>query len=553
MVRLRVKKEKYMRKNLLLAAGLILALSSCGNQDSAETKAENNGEAKSEISINKEGYPIVDDKITMSLLAPGLGLNEWENMDFIKDYEEKTNIHLDITTPPQSEFKTKFNLAFASNDIPDIIYAGGPNTLNAAAEVDYGSQGFLAPLEDLIPEYAPNFNKLMEENPEIRKSITTVDGHIYALPYINVGPTSQWPIGPVWYNGAWLRALGVSEIPKTTDEFYELMVRFRDEDPNGNGIADEIPISDVNFGGIRHWFMPAFGIKGWGVNVDFDTDEVYYSFTDDGFRGYLEFMNKLYTEGLIDPEIFSQSKEALQAKGQENKIGVFQEWFSYFITGRDEEEAIKDPMFGPLTSSYQESPIMPIGPGIKRGSFAISTKNPSPEAALRWVDTFYSPEGFEYLYYGPEGSFWVWNEDKTVREYSEAAFASDDKDKYRGLVTPAYGLTVPAYATVLDPIGGASEKPFDDFIEEETKEKILAYGEEVFPLTYLTTEEQEEVSTIQVELETFMKENEAQFINGSMPINDDTWTEYTGTMNKIGAKRLVEIYQAAYDRWKAIE
>lgn len=542
-----------MKKNILIKAALLLALTACGNENAnvenkTDTSAITTVDAKK---VNKEGYPIVDDSITMTMIAPGLGLNEWNDMDFIKDYEEKTNIKLDITTPPQSDFKTKLNLAFASQDIPDIIYAGGPNTLNAQAEVEYGSQGLLAPLEELIPEYAPNFNKLMEENPEIRKSITTTDGHIYALPHINDGPTSQWIMGPVWYNGEWLENLGVTELPKTTDEFYDLMVRFKNEDPNGNGQADEIPISDVNFGGLRPWFLPAFGVKGWGVNVR--DDEVYYSFTDPGFRGYLEFMNKLYTEELIDPEVFSQSKEQLQAKGQEDKVGVFQEWFSYFITGRSEEEAINDPMLYPLTSEYQKEPISPIGPGIKRGSFAISAKNPSPEAALRWIDTFYTPEGFEYLYYGPEGSFWVWNEDETVREYSKDALASDDQEKYRGYVTPAYGITVPAYSVPLDPIGGQTENPFNDFIEKETKEKILDNGEIIFPLTYLTTEEQDEVSAITVELETFMKENEAQFINGSKPINDDTWNEYIKTMNEIGAERLIEIYQASYDRWKAID
>ena len=358
-------------------------------------------------------------------------------------------------------------------------------------------------------------------------------------------------MGPVWYNGEWLDNLGVKDLPKTTDEFYDLMVRFKNEDPNGNGEADEIPISDVNFGGIRHWFMPAFGLKGWGVQVN--DDKVSYSFTDPGFRGYLEFMHKLYADGLIDQEIFSQSKEQLQAKGQDDRLGVFQEWYSYFITGREESEAINDPMFAPITSEYQKEPVMPIVTGIKRGSFAISSNNPSPEAALRWIDTFYTKEGFDYLYYGPEGSYWVWNDDKTVKEYSDAAKNSDDPEKYRGYVTPAYGITVPAYSVPLDPIGGETDSSFNDFIEKETQEKILDHGEIIFPLTYLTNEENEEVSDITVELETYMKENEAQFINGSKELNDQTWQEYLDTMNKIGAERLIEIYQAAYDRWKAIE
>lgn len=529
---------------MALAAILALGLAGCGNNMATEAPEQSN------VEVAKEGFPIVSKPINMTMIAPGLGINEWNDMDFIKDYEEKTNIQLNIETPPQSEFKTKLNLAFASGDIPDIIYAGGPNTLNAAAEVDYGSQGLLLPLEDLISEYAPNFNKLMEENPEIRKAITTSDGHIYALPHITEGPTSKWIMGPVWYNGTWLEALGVEELPKTTDEFYDLMIRFRDEDPNGNGMQDEIPISDVNFGGIRHWFMPAFGLKGWGVQEN--DGVVSYSFTDPGFRGYMEFMRDMYKEGLLDQEVFSQSKEQLQAKGQEDKVGVFQEWFSYFITGRSEEEALNDPMFGPLTSEYQKTPVMPMGPGIKRGSFAISSKNPAPAAALRWVDTFYTKEGFDYLYYGPEGSYWVWNNDKTVKEYSEATEQMKNKEEYRGTITPAYGITVPAYSVPLEPIGGKKDTAFDDFIKDETQKKILDYGEIIFPLTYLTPEEQDEVSAITVDLETYMKESEAAFIKGTKELNDDTWQEYLDTMNQIGAKRLVEIYQAAYDRWSKI-
>lgn len=40
-------------------------------------------------------------------------IDEWNDIDFIKDYEYKINIYLDITTPLQSEFKTKMNLALA--------------------------------------------------------------------------------------------------------------------------------------------------------------------------------------------------------------------------------------------------------------------------------------------------------------------------------------------------------------------------------------------------------------------------------------------------------
>lgn len=553
-----IKKKKFLFLSFLII--FVTLLSGCKNRmaekEPPNTPPSNNqadqqeNNQSSDIKVHKSGLPITENKLELTMMAPNLGLTEWPDMPFFKDYESQTNIHFTFNTPPQSEFSTKFNLTFASGDLPDIIYGGGPNTLDAATEVSYGQQGLFIPLEDYLPEYAPNIHKLLEVNPDIRKSITTTDGHIYALPNINEGPTSQWIMGPMWYNGQWLDALNVDELPTTTDEFFELMVRFRDEDPNGNDKKDEIPISDVNFGGIRHWLMPAFGLKGWGIQVK--DDIVSYTFAEEGFRGYLEFMHKLYQEKLIDQEIFSQSIEQKQAKGQDNRIGLFQDWFSYFTTGRTEQEAINDPMYAPLTSTYQKEPIMPIGPNIKRGSFAITKVNPSPEASLRWIDYFYSKEGFEYLYYGPEGAYWNWDDQKKNKIYSDTAKQQKNPEEYRGTITPAYGITVPAYSVPLDPIGEEQDQSFNNFIQKETEAKILKYGEIIFPPTYLTPDEQEEIADIVVDLETFVLENEALFIKGDKEINDDTWHEYIQALKEIGYPRLVEIHQNAYDRWKKI-
>ena len=66
-----------------------------------------------------------------------------------------------------------------SNDLPDAFYriAFGTDEL-----MKYGKQGLFVPLEDLIEQHAPNLNKLLKDNPDIRGAITMSDGHIYALP-----------------------------------------------------------------------------------------------------------------------------------------------------------------------------------------------------------------------------------------------------------------------------------------------------------------------------------------------------------------------------------
>ena len=256
----------------------------------------------------------------------------------------------------------------------------------------------------------------------------------------------------------------------------------------------------------------------------------------------------LVVEKLLDPETFSQSTEQKQAKGQNNQIGVFQDWLSYFTTGRSEKEAINDPMFGPLTSEFQEEPLMPIDTGIKRGSFAITSANPSPEASLRWVDYFYSPEGYEYLNHGPEGYLWKWEDEEGGTKVYNEEVDPDSREDYRGTITPAYGITVPGLSVELDPIGGERTE-FSDFLVEETEEKIKQHGEVIFPQVYLTTEEQDEVNSIQVDLETYVVESEAAFITGNTEINDENWDNYISTLESIGVRRLEEIHQDAYNRW----
>lgn len=527
-----------MKKIIILLLSAILVLTACSSNEKASIEKE----SAKDVAVNEEGFPIVDEEITLTMMAPGTGLAEWKDMPTLKEYVEKTNINFEYNTPPMSDFQTKLNLAFASGDIADVIYAAGSSNLTAGMEVDYGKQGVLIPLEDLIDEHAPNIKKIFEENPEIKKSITTVDGHIYSLPAINMHPTSSWYRGPMWFNGQWLDALGVKELPKTTDELYDLLVRFKTEDPNGNGEADEIPLIDVKMESTRPWLLGAFGLKEWGIDEVDGT--VRYTPITENYKEYLTYMNKLYEEGLLDPETFSQSDEQKKAKGQANRLGLFPDYFSFFTTGESQEESINNPMFHPLTSSVSDKPLFPRSPGISRGTFSITSNNDHPEATIRWVDYFYSKEGREYLNDGPEGYLWEKGENGE-RKYLEVPEGFKSSEDYRGTLTPAYGITAP---TVTARIEGVELSEFDEFIEAETKAKIDPYAEVPIPLMYLTNEEQAIVNTIEVDLQSYVEQMEAKFITGVEPLSN--WDKYVKTIEDMNIEKYIQVYQDAYDRWK---
>ncbi|MEK3890037.1 extracellular solute-binding protein [Bacillus sp. FSL K6-3431] len=531
--------KKSLKLLLTCTFSVILLLSACSSGNGEKKKSSKSAN----VEINKEGFPIVDEKIELTMMGPSTGLAEWKDMVVLQKYEEMTNIHFRFDTPPVSDFQTKLNLAFASGDIADVIYGAGSNNLTPGMEVDYGEQGILIPLENLIDKYAPNIKKMFEKNPDLLRSVTTVDGHIYSLPRVSKGPTASWKMGPMWYNGQWLDALGVKELPKTTDEFYELLKRFKTDDPNGNGKADEIPLSDVKEQHTRAWLMGAFGLKEWGI--DEINGKVRYTPITDNYKEYITFMNKLFKEELLDPEVFSQSSEQKKAKGQENRLGLFQDWFSFFTTGESEEDADNNPMFYPLTSSFSDEPVIPRNPAIARGTFSITKNNSNPEATIRWIDYFYSQEGFEFLAQGPEGYLWEWiDEEAGTKKWLDAPEGYKTSEDYRGTLTPNYGISAPGLVV---PIGGKEDTDFDKFIGSETKEKIEPYAEVPFPLVYLTKEEQKKINTIEVDLQSYVEQMEAKFITGVEPLSN--WDKYVQTIQKMNIDEYIKIYQDAYDRW----
>ncbi|MGX7031063.1 extracellular solute-binding protein [Vagococcus zengguangii] len=526
-----------------------MVLAGCGGSgDKASDK-------KDDVKLTESGFPIVEEEVSFKMMGPNVGLAEWKDMPVFQEYAKKTGINFEFTTPPVADFSTKLNLALASGDLPDVIYAAGNSNLTDTMVIEYGEQGTFVALEDLIDENMPNFSKILKENDTIRRSITTPDGHIYTLPSLAMNePTAVWPRGPMWYRGDWLEALNVTELPKTTDEFYDLLVRMRDEDPNGNGQKDEIPLTDVKMESTRPWLMAAFGLTNFGVQEQ--DGKVIYAPTTENYKGYLEFMNKLYSEKLLDQEVFSQADEQKKAKGQKNQIGLFPDWFSYFTTGKEEKDALNDPMFQPLTSEYSKETVVPISAGISRGTFAITKEAASPEALLRWIDYFYGDEGAFYINKGPEGALWEWaenSEGEKVRVYTENVDLANVEDT-RGTITPAYGLTVPNidYKNTEDLYirGNADDEmdtTFTDFINSETEEKITANGQLPMPLLYLSKDEIDQIKDTQTDLSTYIEQMEAKFITGVEPLSN--WDKYVDTVNSMGLEKYLEIYQKALDNY----
>jgi putative aldouronate transport system substrate-binding protein len=476
----------------------------------------------------------------------------WDQMTLFQDLEKKSNIHFEFDTPPKEAYEEKLNLAFATGSLPDILF--GAN-LPIDKEVTYGQQGLLVPLEGYFDKYMPNLQKVFAANPGLKQSITSPDGHIYSLPRVTVRPDivnteSHVSYPRMWINGKWLKQLNL-KMPTTTDEFIAVLKAFKDKDPNGNKQADEIPLTAYKMD-IRGVVMNWFGFVGTDDQlIDVKKDKVRYAPLEPEYKSYLTFMNKLYKEGLLDKESYSQSTQQRVAKGNKDQVGVFGALAPFQVAG-NALDADYDLLL-PLTSEVNKEKVTSQTSSVVRGTFAMTKVNKNPEATMRLIDYLYSDEGSDIGQFGVEGTNWEYNDTKTNRVFIGPA--GKTSQEIRAMATIDSGTPMPRnqsklaadLATIENEAKGKDDNP-TRYHARSVYSQLIPFAKPVYPLIYLTLDEQKEVNVLQADILTYVEQMEAKFIFGDESL--DKYNDFTNTLKKMKTDRYVQIYQGAYDRWK---
>lgn len=545
----------------LMAAGAVMLsaalLAGCGGQtvqtnNAASPSAASNdaGQAAAEsANVNPAGMPIVNEPIELTFftgLAATNGSTPFEERLVYKEMEKLTNIHVNFQLVPFDGLTEKRNLALANGDYPDAFFTA---RIPAADLMRYGAQGVFVQLDGgLLENYAPNLTALMEKYPALRKALTMPDGHIYSMPSFYDPEFLPMLIGtPLWIKEDWLDQLGMEE-PQTIEEYYNYLAAVKNTDLNGNGVHDEIPYSGTGTGPFIDQIKGAWGVgtRGLGhkyVDVDPDSGELRFFRLTQNYKEVLQFVNKLYTEGLIDPEIFTQDSKTLYAKGAQGLLASTinpNPKTQFNGEGYIGLGALKGPHGDQLYTHIKVPMVWP-------GAFAITDKNPHPEATVRWMDYFYSKEGATLFFMGKEGESYTVNADGTL-EFMDHIKNNPD------------GLTLDQALTDYVSWMGGSYPGYvhiDWFKGSESLPEAVAAGEKAAPhqieeLWYnfnYTEEETDFMSTIGADMHTYINEMEAKFINGSVPFSE--WDNYVGTVKDMGLEEYMQVYQAAYDRYNS--
>ncbi|MFS0723849.1 extracellular solute-binding protein [Paenibacillus sp. 1P07SE] len=538
-----MKKNRIGMKSMvvLISSMLLAACSNSPENSLGEQRDENLPKANNEQStkeqapnINTEGFPIVPNKIEVSMaMVQNPNAPETEKLKFFQRMEQDTNIQFNINAIPTTALLEKKNLLLASGDYPDVFFKMG---ITPEDEIVYGQQGIFIPLEDLIAEYAPNLSRIFEERPEVKKSVTTPSGHIYALPgLLQTGSTAHFYI-----NKKWLDALGLEE-PTNTDEFYQVLKAFKENDPNQNGLQDEIPMSTVQITHLQQ-FLHNFGLFPGTYTQD---GTVQYSFNDSKYKDFLLFFKKLYDENLLDNESFTQNPQQIQAKGKapDELLGVFFDAGAFLTVGEDRHFDYTT-LLPFVTDDGQQ--IWTGSTGVQRGTFVITDKSEHPEALIRWADHLYGEEGSKLAWAGREGE-----------EYSMNADGTWDWILGEGQAQNA----VRGYGAIqgVQHIPGVKPLAFWDKINNEyeaslteIRGRINKFEREAYPLLYLTPDQQKTVNAINADIVAYVNQFMAESITGAVDIEQE-WDEYVSTLDKMRLDEMISIYQQAYDDYQALD
>jgi len=331
--------------------------------------------------------------------------------EIVRDLEAATNVRILWEEIPWSGFAEKVNITLASGQLPDAIL--GP----IGSSIILNNLPAFVPIQDMLDDYAPNVAAALRSIDGIESLNRYPDGNVYSLPYYtNYGGSLIASI--MYINTTWLDALGL-DMPETTEEFRAVLRAFKTQDPNGNGVADEIPLGfregrNIDYNRGLGALFGSFGVLENNLHLNVVDGEVQFASLQPGYLDALRYLNSLSEEGLLDPEGFTQSHEQYNAKGSSGLYGVFLVDYADILAGDYRDEyVVLPPMRGPRGDALWNIWNQGV-PGVSLNHFSITRAAEQPEVLVRWIDYMNSSLEMKHrINYGEEGETWQYFDDGT--------------------------------------------------------------------------------------------------------------------------------------------
>ncbi|CAH1199085.1 ABC transporter substrate-binding protein [Paenibacillus sp. JJ-223] len=405
-----------LKKFCMVLAASVLAISTVtacsGSSTSSEAPASGSGDGVIDLEVwgTNIGYKAV---------TKGSKLYEF--------YKEKLGVGVInpyVEWNGGTNYLNQLNLKIAANEMPDLFIP------QQGIEDSLAKNGAIADLTELLPKHAPNVWEAIPQEmwDVVKANDPTGQGKIYYIPGV-----VEYGRYAGLIRQDWLDKLGLS-MPTTQDEYVNVLKAFRDMDPNGNGQKDELPTGGREQ---ARWMDHLFAMYGVAMFEGYPEWDIYdgeltYAAVTPNMKAALEFIAKLYQEGLIDKESLLNTKDKWDGKIQSDKAGNYFHWVesgNLVLENLNKNTGVK-----------ADFTVLPV-PKVEgyEGFYTMKrfappqwvVKNNKDEdklmATLKLLNNMYNKEIWKDLFLGVEGMHYEMKDGKAVR-------LPDDKSSQENMI-----------------------------------------------------------------------------------------------------------------------
>lgn len=530
---------KRLTASVMVIVMMMLLIAGCGKSDETPTNVPSQNEGGTgNAEETLEGSLITASPTTFSIFL------NFNNMPFDPEWEvwqevaERTNISLEgVISKTNANEEEAFNLMLSSGDLADVI-----GYKNVADLEKLGRDGGLTPLNTLIDEHAPNIKALLESDPKFKQGATALDGNIYYIPLNQNLLSAEF----YWIRHDWLDKLGL-EVPTTVEDLYNVLTAFRNEDPNGNGKKDEIPLFDR--AGHK---MPDEYLYLFDSSTEFYSRDGIIEFEplEENFVYGVRELAKWYQEGLIDPEIFTRGAKSRDTLYSGNLGGFTHDWPSagnYNSSLANEIPGFNNVAIAPMEN--QNGDIVERTTRYTAPGWGISSQCEDPVTLIKFFDYFFTEEGSDLINWGIEGKTYTVDEAGN-KMYTEEVLGNTEQTPlgYLRSFGAQYRIGMnqdPNYEyAFMTPEAKAAAELYNSH-PEWYRDDVPPYFDGQLNLKY-TDEDEAEYKRIMSQIRPYVDEMFQKWMLGASNIDEDYETFVQELKNR-NIDRAIEINQKALD------
>lgn len=566
-----------MKKFLLALCALILSmavLAGCGETPTTAPTQDAPTESKAETEGPTETDPVEPGRTFTIGLHQNTLVEDYDDNGYTEYIKEQTGCDIEFvyfasnTNDAKSMLSTRIS---GGEALPDILWGF---ELGSEVYTEYGRDGYLVDLREYFEdrEKSKNFWEQFEHGEYsdyqmktgLRRMTDQTSGAMYVLPTFQDSPVDTMDFCP-YINTVWLEKLGL-KMPTNVNELYDVLVAFKTKDPNGNGKADEIPLTGANGsinGRVVEWIINMFTFynEHYYFNVD-DDGKLYLPHLTPEFRKGVQFVNKLYKEGLLYSGSLTAGRQELTAINTPADgvamVGIFVGHLTLHVEIDNE-----------VLYEYQALPFW-SNCIRKEQSYSlntfITTDCDDPSAAFDFCMAMYTKDAALRCRYGQYGVDWVEADPGSlsfvgkpaeIKILNEGAFGGQTSTTWSKVACTIL-WDAEGEISQLDDAAGEwtlyKRTIFADMVQNFYDWEAKTPNEKSCGVLVYTEEEKEETEMMRTNCGNKISTALSSFIVGTtkgFDINSDAdWKKFAQDLNDLGLADYLELAQKVYDRQK---